>query len=167
MIKALMITLGILIIGIGALAIFLPSTRTATKDIVFDFPCEAVWKLYTEIETQSSWRADIASVEIIKSTPPREWIETPQNGPNITFREIDVSPGALIQLKFDSDRLFDGSYSATFMALETGCIGTFTETVMLKGIISKLMSYAFFSLRKSIQRYADEAAQELKRRYKQ
>ncbi|MCY4314103.1 MAG: SRPBCC family protein, partial [Gammaproteobacteria bacterium] len=61
------LTLLIVVILIGLVAIaalMMPATTRTTVEIRFDAPIDAVWEVYTDFESQSNWRSDVASVEI-------------------------------------------------------------------------------------------------------
>lgn len=163
MIKPIILIVVVVLIGLVVLAIFLPSQRQATKSFKFPFSCDEVWKVYSDAQKQPEWRSGISSVEMLSDAPPRKWVESPQNGPSIEFTETSSTPGSEIVLDIRSGTYFQGTYTARFEQSAEGCTGTFTESVELLSPISKLMSYAFFSPGKSIEKYAKEATSYLEK----
>jgi hypothetical protein len=159
--------LAIIIVLVFMLVVSLPSKRSATKSVKFDHSCVAVWQVYTDVTSQPNWRPDVEKIELLKQEFPRSWVEVFRHGPAITFAEVVSTPGETIELVFDAEGRFRGDYQATFSPIGEGCVGSFTETVQLEGIFTKLMSYVFFDPARSIQKYADEAAVELQRRHLQ
>ncbi|MEM8800325.1 MAG: hypothetical protein AAGF15_09635 [Pseudomonadota bacterium] len=155
--------IALVVIGIGY-AVWLPSERTATKRIRFDLACTDIWDVYRDVESQGDWRADIETIEIVSATNPRAWIEHFEQGPDIKFTEISSAAGQNLRLAFEAEGFFTGSYNASFREDEKGCLGTFTETVYLESLWSKIMSYLFFDLEEAIDLYAESAASEARNR---
>ena len=162
--KILIAVIVITAVIIALLAIFLPNHRSTTETVRFNQGCRAVWEVYADPESQPQWRDHIQSVKMETSAHPISWTEKPKHGPSITFTETNRVPGELLELTLGAENQFEGRYRAVFAPTATGCIGTFTEEATFKNPVAKLLSYAFFNPKKSIQTYAREAAAEAGRR---
>ncbi|MCY4149924.1 MAG: SRPBCC family protein [Gammaproteobacteria bacterium] len=160
------LTLLIVVILIGLVAIaalMMPATTRTTVEIRFDAPIDAVWEVYTDFESQSNWRSDVASVEI--SEDRQSWTETLEKSKmTIRFQLVEQSPPNRLVLKSASDGRFEGRYVAEFRQEGDETIGTFTEEATTFGVIPKVMRFLFFNSRKFIEEYAAESKVEINRR---
>lgn len=86
---------------LGVIGSLLPATRTASAQREIAAPPTRVWSLLLAIERQPSWRAELASVQMIDATPGRErWIEQPKKGPSIHFATECQAAGTAWSLSF-------------------------------------------------------------------
>lgn len=147
-----------------ALAVFLiPNTTSATREIAFDAPIEAVWAVYTEPERQPDWRSDVGTVSV--SEDGQSWTETLlADGMTIHFEIVEKTRPHRFVLATSSPRSFEGRYTASFAESDSGTIGTFTEEVTASGVLPKVMRFLFFDEGAFIEKYAEEARKEIRRR---
>ena len=159
------ILLGGLIGGLLSIWAILPSERSSKNGFMFEGSMEEVWDVFTDPASQASWRSDIKSVEMIRQSGYREWIEHPQNGPSITFKETNVSPVTTFSLTMEAEGAFTGQYTARFEPQTNGrTMGYFSETVQLQGLVPKIMSYLFVDQREFTWNYCLNAQAEIDRR---
>ncbi len=149
------------IITIGTLLI--PKTTQTTVEIFFDAPINAVWEVYTDFESQPSWRSDVVSVQI--SEDQNSWTETlEKSNMTIRFQIVEKSPPNRLVMKSEAEGRFEGRYIAEFRQEGDETIGTFTEQATTIGVFSKVMRFLFFNSRTFIEEYATESKAEIKRR---
>ncbi len=141
----------------------IPATTRTTVEIHFDAPIQAVWEVYTDIESQPNWRSDVATVEM--SSDKRKWTEELKTSSmKIRFQILEETPPSKLVLQTGADGNFEGRYVAEFRQENGGTVGTFTEEATALGVLPKLMRRLFFNQRKFIQEYAREAKAEIDRR---
>ena len=150
--------------GLAIVTLFLiPATTRTTVEIRFDAPIQAVWEVYTDIESQPSWRSDVATVEM--SSDKRNWTEELKtSNMKIRFQILEQTPPSKLVLQTGADGNFEGRYVAEFRQENGGTVGTFTEEATALGVLPKVMRRLFFKQRKFIEEYAREAKAEIDRR---
>lgn len=156
-------TAAVLGIAMAIAVLLIPNTISATREIAFDAPIEAVWAVYTEPESQPEWRQDVGTVSV--SDDGQSWTETLAGGGMTIHFEIveETSPHRFV-LRTSSPGSFQGRYTATFKESGSGTIGTFTEQATATGVIPKVMRFLFFNQGAFIEKYAEEAKGEIRRR---
>ena len=156
----------VVIIGVGlaiALLLLMPATTRTTVRIRFDASIQEVWEVYTDFESQSSWRSDVASVEM--SSDKTSWSEElTKSGMIIRFQLLEKTPPSKLVLQTSVERNFEGRYIAEFKQENGGTVGTFTEEATALGILPKVMRRLFFNQEKFIEEYAKEAKAEIEKR---
>jgi uncharacterized protein YndB with AHSA1/START domain len=72
-----------------------------------------MYALITDVTSYPSWRSDVKRVETLPAEDGRvRWIETPKNGPPITFLVERSTPGQLLVTKIaNTDLPFGGSWT--------------------------------------------------------
>ncbi len=150
--------------GLAIVTLFLiPATTRTTVEIRFDAPIQAVWEVYTDIESQPNWRSDVATVEV--ASDKKSWTEELKTSSmKIRFQILEQNPPSKFVLQTGADGNFEGRYVAEFRQENGGTVGTFTEEATALGVLPKLMRRLFFNQRKFIQEYAREAMAEIDRR---
>ena len=156
----------VVIIGVGlaiALLLLMPATTRTTVSIRFDASIQEVWEVYTDFESQSSWRSDVASVEM--SSDKTSWTEElTKSGMIIRFQLLEKIPPSKLVLQTSAESNFEGRYIAEFKQENGGTVGTFTEEATALGILPKVMRRLFFKQEKFIEEYAKEAKAEIEKR---
>ena len=143
--------------------LLIPATTRTTVEIHFDAPIQAVWEVYTDIESQPNWRSDVATVEM--SSDKRNWTEElKRSSMKIRFQILEQTPPSKLVLQTGADGNFEGRYVAEFRQENGGTVGTFTEEATALGVLPKVMRRLFFNQRKFIEEYAKEAKAEIDRR---
>ena len=153
-------------IGAGlaiALLLLMPATTRTTVKIRFDAPIQEVWEVYTDFESQPSWRSDVASVEMSSDKTSRIE-ELTKSGMIIRFQHLEKTPPSKLVLQTSVERNFEGRYIAEFKQENDGTVGTFTEEATVLGILPKVMRRLFFNQKSSLKQYAEEAKAEIERR---
>lgn len=141
----------------------IPATTRTTVEVYFDAPIEAVWDVYTDFASQSNWRSDVASVDMIDGQD--QWIERlEKSGMDIHFQVLEKTQPHKLVLKINAEGRFAGQSVAEFRQQDNGTIGMFTEEVTSLGVLAKVLRYLFFNPKKFIEEYAVEAKSEIKRR---
>jgi len=144
--------------------ILIPGTTAATREIAFDAPVEAVWAVYTEPERQPDWRSGLGAVSV--SDDGQSWTETQaSSGMTIHFEIVEKTRPHRFVLKMSSPNSFEGRYAASFVESESGTIGTFTEESTTLGVFPKVMRFIFFDQGAFIEKYAEEAKKDIRRRH--
>ena len=153
------------VVGVLA-AILIPATTSATRSIVFDAPIEAVWAIYTEPARQPDWRSGVGTVSV--SEDGQSWIETlSPSGMTIHFEILEKTRPHRLVLRTSSPNSFTGRYTAVFVKSGSGTIGTFTEESTASRLIPKVMKFVFVNQVAFIEKYAEEAKEEIRRRRSQ
>ncbi len=146
-----------------AVVLLVPATTSTTVEIHFDAPVQAVWRVYTDFESQPNWRSDIDQVEV--TDDKTAWTETlKSSGIVVRFRILERTPSSRLVLQTGADGKFEGRYVAEFREQRGGTIGVFTEETTVLGVAPKVMRILFFNQRKFIEEFATEAKAEIKRR---
>jgi hypothetical protein len=149
----LLIVLGLVCVC-AVLVVLLPSERSYTKTEVIGANIERVFAVVTNLEAQS-WRTDAPGIRILDQRAGAEvWIETPKHGPQIKFRtKVKTAPNLFVIEIIDNPQ-FGGSWTGKFSPTEDGKTRIeFTESVALNGFVSKLFSYVFFNIEKTVEQY--------------
>ncbi len=148
-----------------ALAMLLiPNTTSATREIAFDAPIEAVWAVYTEPGSQPEWRQDVGAVSV--SDDGQSWTEVlAGSAMTIHFEILEKTSPHRFVLRISSPGSFEGLYTATFAETESGTVGAFTEEATASGLIPKVMRFLFFDHGAFIEKYAEDAKNEIRRRH--
>lgn len=144
----------------------IPQTRSGTHSYVFDGSLDEVWAVYTDPESQVSWRDDVKEVRDFSGTlGNRKWTEVDERGLEISFVETHFEPPYRLELQTQSKGYFSGKYVATFKEIEGGkVVGEFTETATAENFVARLMAFIFVNPKKLIERYGDAAQREILRR---
>ena len=123
--------------GLASVTLFLiPATTRTTVEIHFDAPIQAVWEVYTDIESQPNWRSDVATVEM--SSDKRNWTEElKMSSMKIRFQTLEETPPSKLVLQTGADSKFEGQYVAEFRQENGGTVGTFTEEATALGVLPK------------------------------
>lgn len=141
----------------------IPQTIRTTVEIRFDAPVQAVWQVYTDVESQPHWRSDLDRVEM--SGDKTAWTETlKSSGMTVHFKILEQSPPHRLVLETGSDGHFEGRYVAEFRQQQGATMGVFTEEARTLGVVPKVMRRLFFSPQKFIEEFAKEAQAEIERR---
>ena len=158
---------GVLVAGLGGVAIFVPADSRTTRMHVLNASIDEVWHVYTDFATQAEWRDEIRAITM--TSAPGEavtWEETYKNGPVISFRLVNAQKSAhRLELALQSGQAFSGSYIAEFEDLGDGRTrGTFTESQTTFGFMPKLLRFLFVRPERIIKKYAMDAQAEIERR---
>lgn len=139
---------------LGLIVMMLPAERSYTKTEVINANIEKVFALVTNLEAQS-WRSDAPQIQLIDKTLGTEvWIEKPQHGPEIKFRTKVKNPPELFVIEIIDNPQFGGTWTGKFSATSDGKTKIeFTEAVSLNGFMSKVFSYVFFNIQKTVDQY--------------
>ncbi len=137
-------TAAVLGIVVALAVILIPNTTSATREIAFDAPIEALWEVYTEPGSQPDWRSGVGAVSV--SEDGQSWTETlVPGGMTIHFEIVEKTRSHWFVLRTSSLRSFEGRYRASFVESGSGTIGTFTEEATASGVIPKVMTFVFFN----------------------
>lgn len=154
---------GICVLVLIVSTVFIPTTRSATKETIFDTDIEHVWAVYTDFSSQPEWRDEVASVEF--GDNGKEWVETLKTGNiKIHIKVVEFVPPNRLVLKTSSPNRFEGLYTAEFESIQNGTEGTFTESSTTLGLVAKIVPFFFVDPEKIIDKYAEDAKREIQRR---
>ena len=143
-----------IIILLSVIVALLPSERSYTKTEIINANIEKVFAIVTNLEAQG-WRRDAPNIQIHDKTSGAEvWIEKPKHGPEIKFRtKIKTVPHLFVIEVIDNPQ-FGGMWTGKFSSKKDGTTQIeFTESVSLNGFTSKLFSYVFFNIEKTVDQY--------------
>ncbi len=150
---AILVVLGIVLL-FGLFVVFLPSERKYTKTEIINANVDKVFAIVTNLEAQT-WRTDGPSIQTLENTSGSEvWIEKPKHGPEIKFRTKTKQAPNLFVIEIIDNPQFGGTWTGKFSSTSDGKTKIeFTESVSLNGFFSKLFSYAFFNIEKTVEQY--------------
>jgi len=152
--KAALLVVLTIIILLSVIVALLPSERSYTKTEIINANIDKVFTIVTNLEAQG-WRLDAPNIQIQDKTSGAEvWIEKPKHGPEIKFRtKIKTAPHLFVIEVIDNPQ-FGGMWTGKFSSKEDGTTQIeFTESVSLNGFTSKLFSYVFFNIEKTVDQY--------------
>ncbi len=150
------VVVGIVFI-LSMVVVFLPPERSYTKTEIINANVDKVFEIVTNLEAQG-WRTDATNIQILDKTPGSEvWIENPKYGPEIRFRtKIKATPNLFVIEIIDNPQ-FGGTWTGKFSSVDNGKTQIeFTESVSLNGFASKLFSYIFFNIQKTVDQYVSD-----------
>jgi uncharacterized protein YndB with AHSA1/START domain len=140
--------LGFSVWGIGML---LPSQVTASRSAELKASPARVFQTVTNIEEQTQWRKDIASVRVHSSG--KSWTEETTAGTIIDFEVLHKEPKTRFEIKFVSKQGFSGSWVGVFTPSSNGTMVQITETIEIQNPIFRVMSRIFRFTDKFIDTY--------------
>lgn len=154
MMKTAIFIVLIILIFLGLIVLLLPSERSYTKTEIINANVDKVFAIVTNLETQG-WRLDAPHIQIMdKSSGSEVWIEKPKHGPEIKFRTKIKNAPNLFVIEIIDNPQFGGTWTGKFSALGDGKTQIdFTESVSLNGFTSKLFSYLFFNIKRTVDQY--------------
>jgi Polyketide cyclase / dehydrase and lipid transport len=141
---------------LGVIGSLLPATRNASAQREIAAPPAHVWSLLVAVDRQPSWRAELASVQVLDATPGRErWIEHPKQGPAIHFSTESQSAGTAWSLTFSgpaegrwTGRLEHVSDNRTRILIE--------ESATVANPWARLLAHLFFDPQAFVDTYLDQ-----------
>jgi hypothetical protein len=148
---AMFVVLGIVLL-MSLFVVFLPSERSYSKTEIINANVDKVFAIVTNLEAQT-WRTDNPSIQILDKTSGSEvWIEKPKHGPEIKFRTKTKQAPNLFVIEIIDNSQFGGTWTGKFSSTSDGKTRIeFTESVSLNGFVSKLFSYMFFYIEKTVE----------------
>jgi hypothetical protein len=136
----------------------MPKERVSEVIAYFKADVKTVWDVVTN-NSDYSWRSDIEKIEIKDNG--NEFIEYTPNG-NATHFYI-VKKNEYSEYAFDiENKMFSGKWTGCFYSTETG--GTkivFTEKILIKNPIIRLLSYVLMDLKKIQEKYVSDLKKKL------
>jgi len=150
---AMLVVLGIVLL-MSLFVVFLPSERSYSKTEIINANVDKVFPIVTNLEAQG-WRTDAPRIQIVDHTFGSEiWIEKPKHGPEIKFRTKTKQAPNLFVIEIIDNPQFGGTWTGRFSEANDGKTKIeFTESVSLNGFVSKLFSYMFFNIEKTVEQY--------------
>lgn len=150
---ALLVALGIVLL-LSLFVVFLPSERSYSKTEIINANVDKVFAIVTNLDAQG-WRKDAPNIQIEDMTSGSEvWIEKPKQGPDIRFRTKTKQAPNLFVIEIIDNPQFGGTWTGKFSSTNDGKTKIeFTESVSLNGFVSKLFSYLFFNIEKTVEQY--------------
>lgn len=140
----------ILIIGL-----FLPKTRTKTKETVYNAPIEMVYNVVTNNQDWK-YRKSLDDLIIIETTDNFETWEEVSEGNTIRFKTKEKKPFTFYSFGMDS-KLFRGEWFAEFESVENEKTRfTATELIEYKNLFARVIGYVFMDLEKYMEIYQNE-----------
>ena len=156
----MLVVLGIVLL-LSLIVVFLPSERSYSKTEIINSNVDKVFAIVTNLEAQG-WRTDAPSIQIVDKTSGSEvWIEKPKHGPEIKFRTKTKRAPNLFVIEIIDNTQFGGTWTGKFSSTSDGKTEIeFTESVSLNGFVSKLFSYLFFNIEKTVEQYVTDLKNE-------
>lgn len=116
----------------------------------FDSAVKSVWDVVTDLQ-DTAWRSDIARIEVLNGGS--QFIEYTSNGNTTKF--TITKKNELSEYEFSMEnKMFTGYWRGTFAETEAG--GTrviFTENILIRNPIVRLLSYLLMDLGKMQRTY--------------
>lgn len=116
------LTLAAVLLLVALVGYLLPKQHTATREVVFHQPPEAVWKAITDIDGMPSWRQGLKSV---KHMPDRSglpaWEETYDSG-TLPYQTLAALPPVKLVVQISGSKLpFGGTWTYEITSVPGGC----------------------------------------------
>lgn len=149
----MLVVLGI-VLPLSLTVVILPSERSYSKTEIINANVDKVFAIVTNLEAQT-WRKSTPSIEIVDKTSGSEvWLEKPKHGPEIKFQTKTKQAPNLFVIEIIDNPQFGGTWTGKFSSTNDGKTKIeFTESVSLNGFVSKLFSYLFFNIEKTVETY--------------
>ena len=151
------ILLGILfvLLIIFVVGLFLPKTRTLTKQTIYTASIETVYN--TVIDNREwTYRTSIDDLRIIETNGDFEIWNEISGGNTIQFRTKEKRPFTFYSFEMDC-KLFRGEWFAEFESVENGKTRfTATESIEYKNPFIRVIGYAFMNLGKYMEIFQNE-----------
>ncbi len=127
---------------------------STTVEVDFDASIDEVWSVYTDFESQASWRADVemASIKIC-------WTKTTNYSTPMTI--LEKVPQSRLTVTYSGRGIFEGGYVAEYKTEQSGTVGISTEESTSLGTIPEIMSRLFVNQEDLIVTYANETKAEI------
>ena len=133
---------------------FLTNERIARKKSVINANREKVFKLVVDLQNQK-WRTKAGEVTLLDATEGHEiWTEEPTKGFKLKFKTISKIYPEKFEIEIIENRDVSGGWIGilTEKAVDQTEV-KFTETVVISGLIARIMSYVFFDIQESVDTY--------------
>lgn len=155
--KTLIVVLIVLGAVILAVKFVLPNERTVTRKVVINANQERIFNAVTDLSAQK-WRSQLTELQILESTPGQEvWREKGQDGQSLTFRTRTKIYPSRFEIEIVENPHFSGYWIGVFTPVADGKTEIeFSEHVILRGIIPKLISYLFFRIDDVVDDYISD-----------
>jgi hypothetical protein len=140
----------VLIIGL-----FLPGTRTLTKQTVYNASIETV---YNTVTNNRDWkyRTSLDDLKIIDTKGDFETWDEISGGITIRFKTKEKRPFSFYSFEMDC-KMFKGEWFAEFETVENEKTRfTATESIVYKNPLIRVIGYAFMDLEKYMETYQNE-----------
>ena len=152
--KILAIILVILILSFVSLwlwGISIPSTHEVTVKREIKAPIEDVWRVLTNWQAQTDWRAGVDRIDVLS---PDTFVEYPKKGPEIQFKVITQEAPRFLELKMSG--AFQGVYRAELSFSNGITTVQAYEKVTQHSVIGKIFSTLFFDLEAFANHYLEQ-----------
>jgi uncharacterized protein YndB with AHSA1/START domain len=145
------IAVALIITAIGAL---LPKGHVASRSAVFNQSAESVWHAITDVESFTSWRTDLKSVERLPDKGGRMvWRETSSQGA-MTIEVVESSPPQRLVCRIaDPDLPFGGTWTYELAEAGAGTRLTITENGEIYNPIFRFMARFIFGYTSTLETY--------------
>ena len=156
------ILLGImfLLLIIVIIGLFLPKTRTLSKETIYNASIETV---YNTVTNNQDWkyRKSLDDLRIIETNGNMETWEEVSAGNIIRFKTKEKKPFTFYSFDMDS-KLFKGYWYAEFESVGNGETRfTATESIEYKNPFIRTIGYAFMNLDKYMETYQQELKEKI------
>lgn len=156
----IILTFCIILLIIITYGIFLPKTRTLTKQTTFK---SSIQKVYEVVTNNESWqyRTSLDSLIIIERNCDFEVWDEYSKGFKIRFRTVKKTPYSFYAFKMQS-KAFTGNWEAKFETTDKGqTLFTATETIHYRNLWYKVLGHIFMNLDKYMETYQSELRNKL------
>ncbi|HEX8574686.1 MAG TPA: SRPBCC family protein [Flavobacterium sp.] len=161
--KKMITYLLVAIVAIIAIAfitgLFLPKERTFTKKAELKADISSVFNLVTDFKNQALWRNDVKKIIVIDDNT---WKEIPQKGTAITFKVKRKKENEIFEIEIIEPKNFEGYWIGTFKPTKSnGTSIVFKEVIVVANPFSRIISYLFVDLDKTMEVYLKNVKQKL------
>ena len=159
MITYLLIAIVAIVAIVFLIGLFLPEERTFTKTAELKADISSVFNLVTDFKNQARWRNDVKEIIVIDDNT---WTEVPQKGTAITFKIKQKKENEIFEIAIVEPENFEGYWVGTFKATRSNSTSiVFKEVIVVTNPFSRIISYLFVDLDKTMELYLRNVKQKL------
>ena len=121
-----------------------------------------MFKLVVDLQNQK-WRTKAGEVTLLDATEGHEiWTEEPTKGFKLKFKTKSKIYPEKFEIEIIENRDVSGGWIGILTEKAVGQTEVdFTETIVISGLIPKIMSYVFFDIQESVDTYIADLSRDL------
>lgn len=158
----LFVVLFLLVLLVGLIGLLLPKQRVVSRQSEYDVSPEIVYRVVINNDDYA-YRTGVKELRILERDGDFEvWEETSYKGNKIVFRTKEKIPYTFYSFDMGNES-FTGYWTAEFKETRDGeTLFIATEYIRIKNPYMKVLSYPFFDIGGSMERYQNDLKAKLK-----